>query len=87
MQNIWIEISIGLRLWDGVETKVRGKRMNKRARTNLCYVAGREQEPDVWKGKGRIVDLKKKTALNQAVDRLRSMIEARVDCRLIAKLS
>ncbi len=60
---------------DGVETKVRGKRMNKRARTNLCYVAGREQEPDVWKGKGRIVDLKKKTALNQAVDRLRSMIE------------
>jgi hypothetical protein len=61
---------------DGVETKVRGKRMNKRARTNLCYVAGREQEPDVWKGKGRIVDLKKKTALNQAVDRLRGMIEA-----------
>ena len=61
---------------DGVETKVRGKRMNKRARTNLCYVAGREQEPDVWKGKGRIVDLKKKTALNQAVDRLRIMIEA-----------
>ena len=60
---------------DGVETKVRGKRMNKRARTNLCYVAGREQEPDVWKGKGRIVDLKKKTALNQAVDKLRSMIE------------
>ena len=60
---------------DGVETKVRGKRMNKRARTNLCYVAGREQEPDVWKGKGRIVDLKKKTALNQAVDRLRNMIE------------
>ena len=61
---------------DGVETKVRGKRMNKRARTNLCYVAGREQEPDVWKGKGRIVDLKKKTALNLAVDRLRDMIEA-----------
>ena len=61
---------------DGVETKVRGKRMNKRARTNLCYVAGREQEPDVWKGKGRIVDLKKKTTLNLAVDRLRSMIEA-----------
>ena len=61
---------------DGVETKVRGKRMNKRARTNLCYVAGREQDPDVWKGKGRIVDLKKKIALNQAVDRLRGMIEA-----------
>ena len=61
---------------DGVETKVRGKRMNKRARTNLCYVADREQEPDVWKGKGRIVDLKKKTALNLAVDRLRSLIEA-----------
>ena len=61
---------------DGVETKVRGKRINKRARTNLCYVAGREQDPDVWKGKGRIVDLKKKIALNQAVDRLRGMIEA-----------
>ena len=61
---------------DGVETKVRGKRMNKRARTNLCYVAGREQEPDVWQGKGRIVDLKKKIALNQAVDKLKSMIAA-----------
>jgi hypothetical protein len=60
---------------DGVETKVRGKRMNKRARRNLCYVAGREQKPDVWQGKGRIVDLKKKTALNQAVDKLRSMIK------------
>jgi len=59
---------------DGVETKVRGKRMNKRARTNLCYVAGREQEPDVWQGKGRIVDLKKKIALNQAVERLKSTI-------------
>ena len=60
---------------DGVETKVRGKRMNKRARTNLCYVAGREQEPDVWKGKGRIVDLKKKTTLHQVVDGLKSAIK------------
>ena len=60
---------------DGVETKVRGKRMNKRARTNLCYVAGREQEPDVWKGKGRIVNLKKKTTLHQVVDRLKSTIK------------
>ena len=61
---------------DGVETKVRGKRMNKRARTNLCYVADREQEPDVWNGKGRIVDLRKKTALDEAVNKLRSMIDA-----------
>jgi len=60
---------------DGVETKVRGKRMNKRARTNLCYVAGREQEPDVWKGKGRIVDLKKKTTLDQVIDRLKGAIQ------------
>ena len=60
---------------DGVETRVRGKRMNKRARTNLCYVAGREQEPDVWKGKGRIVDIKKKTTLHQVVDRLKNTIK------------
>ena len=59
---------------DGIETKVRGKRMNKLARTNLCYVAGREQEPDVMKGKGRIVDLENKTMLYQAVDKLKQMI-------------
>jgi len=59
---------------DGVETKVRGKRMNKRARTNLCYVAGREQEPDVMEGKGRIVDLKKKAILNKAVALLHQQI-------------
>jgi hypothetical protein len=59
---------------DGVETKVRGKRMNKLARTNLCYVAGREQEPEVMKGKGRIVDLKKKIMLYQVVESLKKMI-------------
>ncbi len=59
---------------DGIETKVRGKRMNKRARTNLCYVADREQEPAVMQGKGRIVDLKKKAILYKAVEKLKKMI-------------
>ena len=39
---------------DGEEVKVRGRPMNKRARTNLCFVAGREQEPAVLEGKGSI---------------------------------
>ena len=59
---------------DGVETRIRGKRMNKLARTNLCYVQDREQEPAVFEGKGRIVDLKKKNVLNQAVDKLKQQI-------------
>jgi len=46
---------------DGEEVKVRGKRLNKLARTNLCFVAGREQEPAVYEGKGTIYDLKGKT--------------------------
>jgi len=61
-------------LVDGVETRIRGKRMNKLARTNLCYVLDREQEPAVFEGKGRIVDLKKKTVLNQAVNKLKQQI-------------
>ena len=61
-------------LVDGTETRVRGKRMNKLARTNLCYVLDREQEPAVFEGKGRIVDLKKKNVLNQAVNKLKQQI-------------
>ena len=59
---------------DGKEVKVRGKRMNKRARTNLCFVADREQEPAVYEGKGTIYDLKKMKFLNAAVERLRDDI-------------
>ena len=59
---------------DGKEVKVRGKKMNKLARTNLCYVADREQEPSVFEGKGRIVDIKKKEVLNQAVEKLKKQI-------------
>jgi len=59
---------------DGVETRIRGRRMNKLARTNLCYVADREQEPAVMEGKGRIVDLKKKTMLFKAVETLKEQI-------------
>jgi len=59
---------------DGIETKVRGKRMNKRARTNLCFVAGREQEPAVYEGKGSIYDLKKLEALNRGIEKLKSQI-------------
>ena len=60
---------------DGVEVKVRGKRMNKRARTNLCFVADREQKPSVYEGKGTIYDLKKMNNLNKAVETLRKQIE------------
>ena len=59
---------------DGVETKLRGRRMNKRARTNLCYVANREQEPAVMEGKGRIVDLTKKKVLFEMVEKLKKQI-------------
>tara|TARA_B100001093_G_scaffold189238_1_gene181810 strand:- start:904 stop:2475 length:1572 start_codon:yes stop_codon:yes gene_type:complete len=59
---------------DGKEVKVRGKRMNKLARTNLCFVAGREQEPAVYEGKGTIYDLKKMEYLNKGVERLRQQI-------------
>ena len=59
---------------DGEEVKVRGKPMNKRARTNLCFVAGREQKPAVLEGKGTIYDLKKMTVLNKTVERLREDI-------------
>ena len=59
---------------DGKEVKVRGKRMNKRARTNLCFVADREQEPSVYEGKGTIYDLKKMKKLNECVERLREDI-------------
>ena len=59
---------------DGKEVKVRGKRMNKRARTNLCFVPDREQEPAVFEGKGTIYDLKKMKAMNECVERLRDDI-------------
>jgi len=59
---------------DGVDRRIRGRRMNKLARTNLCYVEGREQEPAVMEGKGRIVDLKKKIVLYEAVEKLKEMI-------------
>jgi len=60
---------------DGKEIKVRGKRMNKRARTNLCFVGGIEQEPAVYEGKGTIYDLKKMEFLNRGVERLRKQID------------
>ena len=34
---------------DGKEVKVRGKRMNKRARKNLCFVADRERASCFWR--------------------------------------
>ena len=48
--------------------------MNKLARTNLCFVADREQEPAVYEGKGMIYDLKKMNYLNKGVERLRQQI-------------
>ena len=59
---------------DGKEVKVRGKRMNKRARKNICWAYGREQEPAVYEGKGRIVDILKRPILNAAVEKLKKQI-------------
>ena len=61
---------------DGKEVRVRGRRMNKRARTNLCFVPDREQEPAVFEGKGTIYDLKKMKTANECVERLREEIAA-----------
>ncbi len=61
---------------DGKEVRVRGRPMNKRARTNLCFVAGREQEPAVLEGKGSIYDLKKMGALVTGVEKLKEQISA-----------
>jgi len=61
---------------DGKEVKVRGKRLNKLARTNLCFVAGKEQEPAVYEGKGTIYDLKKLESLNRGVETLKEQIAA-----------
>ena len=59
---------------DGKEVKVRGKRMNKRARTNLCFVDDREQAPAVYEGKGTIYDLKKMGMLRSGVEALKKQI-------------
>ena len=61
---------------DGKEVRIRGKRMNKLARTNLCFVADREQEPAVFEGKGTIYDLKKLKYLNKGVEKLKEQIAA-----------
>ena len=60
---------------DGEEVKVRGRPMTKRARTNLCFVSGREQEPAVLEGKGSIYDLKKMDLLNKGVEMLKKQID------------
>ena len=44
---------------DGKTVKLRGKVMNKRARTNICFACDIEQEPDYINGKGRIADFNK----------------------------
>ena len=59
---------------DGQEVKVRGRRMNKRARTNLCFVDDREQAPAVYEGKGTIYDLKKMSMLRNGVEALKKQI-------------
>ena len=59
---------------NGKEVKVRGKRMNKRARTNLCFVDDREQAPAVYEGKGTIYDLKKMSMLRRGVETLKKQI-------------
>ena len=60
---------------DGKEVRIRGRVMNKLARTNLCYVAGMSQEPEYIEGKGTIVDLNSKKTLHNEVNRLREMLQ------------
>ena len=55
---------------DGKETRIRGKILNKHARTNICYVDGLSQEPNYIEGKGTIIDLKTKTTLHNTIDKL-----------------
>ena len=55
---------------DGKEVRIRGRVMNKLARTNLCYVAGMSQEPEYIEGKGTIIDLNTKSTLNSEVSKL-----------------
>jgi hypothetical protein len=59
---------------DGKEVKIRGKRMNKRARKNICWAYNMEQNPAVYEGKGRIVDVLKRPILNAAVEKLKKQI-------------
>ena len=61
---------------DGKEVSVRGKIMNKLARTNLCFVANREQDPSIFEGKGTIYNLKKMNILNKGVEKLKEQISA-----------
>ena len=55
---------------DGKKVRIRGKVLNKHARKNICYVKNLDQEPNYLEGKGRIVDLLKKKALNSVVDKM-----------------
>ena len=61
---------------DGKEVKILGRKMNKKARTNLCFVADKEQEPAVYEGKGTIYDLKKMEYLHNGVTQLKQQIAA-----------
>ena len=60
---------------DGKEVRIRGRVMNKLARTNLCYVAGMNQEPEYIEGKGTIIDLNTKKTLINEVNRLREILQ------------
>lgn len=60
---------------DGKEVRIRGRVMNKLARTNLCYVAGMSQEPEYIEGKGTIIDLNTKSTLNSEVSKLRTTLQ------------
>ena len=60
---------------DGKEIRIRGKVMNKLARTNLCYVADMNQNPDYIEGKGTIIDLNTKKTLTNEVTKLRTTLQ------------
>ena len=60
---------------DGEKVRVRGKVLNKHARSNICYVEDRNQTADYLNGKGTIVDLNEKTCIKKQVDRLRNLHE------------
>ena len=59
----------------GTVVKVPGQRRNKWARKNICCVAGREQKPAVYEGKGTIVDLNRVGKVDRGVKILKDYMQ------------
>lgn len=58
---------------DGEKVRVRGRVLNKHARSNICYVEDTEQSPDYLNGKGTIIDLCKKKHMMAEINKLKEL--------------